>query len=101
MAETFRYTLVEEARLLFSSITQKSAPKLQGGRQAAPKFSGTFGIGEKDFKAIVDLEVKAITSELGEFSGNPSDYYLACTSGEQAAKRVEQKAELDCHRCPP
>lgn len=94
MAETYRYTLAEEARLLFSSITQKSAPK--GVQNATPKFSGTFGIGKADFDTIVKLEVEAITSEMGEFSGDPGDYYLACTSGEQAARRVEQKAELDC-----
>lgn len=98
MAETFRYTLNEEARLIYSSITQKSAPK--GVMGAAPKFSATFGIGKEDFDAIVKLEVEAIKSEMGEFSGNPGEYYLACTSGESAAKRALQKAELDARGKP-
>jgi hypothetical protein len=93
MAETFRYTLSKEARLIFSSITQKSAPR--GVQNAVPKFSGTFGIEQEDFDAIVKLEVEAIKSEMGEFSGNPAEYYLACTSGESAAKRCLAKAELD------
>lgn len=93
MAEKFRYTLAKPARLLFSSITQKSAPRTIQG--ATPKFSGTFGIEQEDFDAIVKLEVAAIKSEMGQFSGNPNDYYLACTSGETAAKRVLAKAELD------
>lgn len=93
MADKFRYTLAKEARLLHSSITQKSAPRSVQG--ATPKFSGTFGICEEDFKAIVDLEVQAIKSEMGSFTGNPGDYYLACTSGETAAKRTLAKAELD------
>ena len=95
MAETFRYTLEEEARLIFSSITEKSAPRLPNGQTAPAKYSATFGIGKKDFDAIVKVEVDAIKSEMGEFSGNPGEYYLACTSGEAAAKRVLQKAELD------
>lgn len=98
MADTFRYALTKEARLLFSSITQKSAPK--GVQGATPKFSGTFGISKEDFDAIVKLEVDAIKSEMGEFSGNPNEYYLACTSGETAAKRVLAKAELDARGKP-
>ena len=54
MAETFRYTLKEEARLLFSSITEKSAPR--NVANATPKFSGTFGIGKADFDEIVKLD---------------------------------------------
>ena len=98
MAETFRYTLDKEARLIFSSITQKSAPR--GVPGATPKFSATFGIEKEDFDAIVKLEVEAIKSELGEFSGNPGEYYLACTSGEAAAKRALQKADLDARGKP-
>jgi hypothetical protein len=93
MAEKFRYTLAKPARLLFSSITEKSAPRNVPG--AKPKFSGTFGIEKEDFDAIVTLEVQAIKSEMGSFSGNPNDYYLACTSGETAAKRTLAKAALD------
>ena len=93
MAATFPYALVSEARLLFSSITQKSAPR--GIMGAVPKFSGTFGISKEDFDAIVKLEVEAIKTECGDFSGNPNEYYLACTSGETAAKRVLAKADLD------
>jgi len=39
--------------------------------------------------------VQSITAELGSFSGNPADYYLACMSGITAGKRAIQKAELD------
>jgi hypothetical protein len=75
MAETHRYTLIKPARLLFSSITAKSAPRnIQG---AMPKFSGTFGIEKEDFDKIVAIMVQGIKEELGSFSGNPNDYYLA------------------------
>lgn len=93
MAETYRYTLVKPARLLFSSITAKSAPRNING--AVPKFSGTFGIEKEDFDAIVEIMVKGIKAELGSFSGNPNDYYLACMSGTTAGKRAIAKAELD------
>lgn len=93
MAETYRYTLIKPARLLFSSITAKSAPRNVQG--AVPKFSGTFGLEKEDFDAIVELMVKGIKAELGSFSGNPGDYYLACMSGATAGKRAIQKAELD------
>lgn len=92
MAETHRYTLVKPARLLYSSITAKSAPR--GVQNATPKFSGTFGIEQEDFDAIVQIMVKAITGELGTFT-NPGDYYLAVMSGATAGKRALQKAELD------
>jgi len=98
MAETFRYTLTEEARLIYSSITEKSAPR--GVANATPKYSATFGVSKTDFDAIVKLEVEAIKSEMGEFSGNPGEYYLACTSGESAAKRALAKAELDARGKP-
>lgn len=93
MAETYRYTLIKPARLLFSSITAKSAPRNING--AVPKFSGTFGIEKEDFDAIVEIMVKGIKAELGSFSGNPNDYYLACMSGTTAGKRAIAKAELD------
>ena len=99
MAETFRYTLKKEARLLFSNITAKSAPRGVAG--AAEKYSGTFGIEKEDFDEIVKLEIQAITSELGEFSGNARDYYLACISGEAAAKRVLDAAELNARGKSP
>lgn len=93
MAEAYRYTLIKPARLLFSSITAKSAPRnIQG---ATPKFSGTFGIEKEDFDAIVAIMVQGIKEELGSFSGNPNDYYLACMSGVTAGKRAIAKAELD------
>jgi hypothetical protein len=93
MAEITRFTLVKPARLLYSSITQKSAPKHVQGAQ--PKFSATFGIEDEDFKAIVEIMVNSIKSELGTFSGNPGDYYLAAMSGVTAGKRAIAKAELD------
>lgn len=93
MAETYRYTLVKPARLLYSSITSKSAPRNVANAQ--PKFSGTFGIEKEDFDAIVEIMVKAIKAELGSFS-NPGDYYLACMSGATAGKRALEKAEFDC-----
>lgn len=93
MSETYRYTLVKPARLLFSSITAKSAPR--GVQNATPKFSGTFGIEKEDFDPLVELMVQGITAELGSFSGNPNDYYLACMSGVTAGKRAIAKAELD------
>lgn len=93
MAETHRYTLIKPARLLYSSITAKSAPRAV--QNAVPKFSGTFGIEKEDFDAIVEIMVKGIKGELGSFSGNPGDYYLACMSGTTAGNRTLQKAELD------
>lgn len=93
MAETSRYTLTKRSRLLYSSITAKSAPRDVMG--AIPKYSGTFGIEEEDFKAIVDIMVAAIKSETGGFT-NPNDYFLACQSGKTAGKRAIQSAELKC-----
>lgn len=92
MADTHRYTLVKPARLLFSSITAKSAPR--GVQNATPKFSGTFGLEKEDFDAIVQIMVDGIKAELGSFT-NPGDYYLACMSGTTAGKRALAKAELD------
>jgi hypothetical protein len=97
MAEKYRYRCEKSARLLYASITQKSAPR--NVANAEPKFSGTFGIQKEDFDAIVKLEVEAIKSETGGFT-NPNDYYLACTSGETAAKRVLAKAALDAQGKP-
>lgn len=99
MAETIRYTLVKPARLLYSSITAKSAPR--GVQNATPKFSATFGLEEEDFKAIVQIMVDGIKSELGTFSGNPADYYLAAMSGVTAGKRAIAKAELDAQGKTP
>lgn len=93
MAEKLRYTCQEPATLLFSSITQKSAPRTV--QNATPKYSGTFGIGKTDLDDIVPIMVQCIQSETGGFTGNPEDYYLACMSGTTAAKRVRAKAELD------
>jgi len=98
MAETHRYTLVKPARLLFSSITTKSAPR--GVANATPKFSGTFGLEKEDFDAIVEIMVRAITAELGSFT-TPTDYYLACSSGTTAGKRAIMKAELDAQGKSP
>ena len=92
MAETIRYTLIKPARLLYSSIAAKSAPRNVQG--AVPKFSGTFGIEDEDFKKIVEIMVQAIKSETGGFT-SPADYYLACQSGKTAGNRAKQKAELD------
>jgi hypothetical protein len=99
MAETHRYTLVKPARLLYSSVTAKSAPR--GVMNATPKFSGTFGIEKEDFDAIVQSMVSGITAEMGSFSGNPNDYYLACMSGTTAANRAIQKADLDAQGKSP
>lgn len=93
MADTHRYTLVKPARLLYSSITAKSAPR--NVQNAVPKFSGSFGIEKEDFDAIVLIMVNALKAELGSFSDNPGDYYLACMSGVTAGKRAIAKAELD------
>lgn len=95
MAETFRYTCQKPARLLFSSITAKSAPRSVAN--AVPKFSGTFGIEQVDFDECVKLMVAAIKSETGGWT-NPADYYLACQSGKTAGKRVLTKAEFDCQK---
>lgn len=99
MAETVRYTLIKPARLLFSSITAKSAPRVAQGT-ATPKFSGTFGIEKEDFDPIVQIMVDAIKAELGAFT-NPGDYYLACMSGMTAGKRAMQKAEFDAQGKTP
>lgn len=98
MAENTRFTLVKPARLLYSSITQKSAPKNVPG--AVPKFSATFGIETEDFNQIVQIMVDGIKAELGSFSGNPGDYYLAAMSGVTAGKRAIAKAELDAQGKP-
>jgi hypothetical protein len=92
MADTFRYTLEKPGRLLFSSVTQKSAPR--DVPNAQPKFSATVGIEELDFKKIVDIMVQAIKGELGSFSGNPNDYYLSCMGGKRAGERAIQSAQL-------
>ena len=92
MAEKFPYLFNEPATLLYSSITQKSAPP---GTNAEPRYSATFGVGKVDFDNLLPIMVQAITSECGAFSGNPQEYYLACMSGKMAAGRVRQKAALD------
>jgi len=92
MADTTRYTLIKPARLLFSSITAKSAPRNATG--AVPKFSGTFGIEAEDMEKIVEIMVNAIKAETGGFT-SPPDYFLACQSGKTAGKRALMKAELD------
>lgn len=99
MADTHRYTLVKPARLLYSSITQASAPRVEQG-VATPKFSGTFGIEQDDFEPIVRIMVDAIKAELGSFSGNPADYYLACMSGATAGKRAIEAAEFKAQGKP-
>lgn len=93
MADNIRHTLTKESRLIYSSITQKSAPRNVAG--AEPKFSATFGLCKEDFDLIIPLMVQAIQSETGSFSGNPNDYFLACMSGQMAAQRVRQSAELN------
>jgi len=98
MAEKFRYTCTKPARLLYSNIAVKSAPR--GVANAEPKFSGTFGIEKEDFDAIVKLEVEAIKSETGGFT-KPADYYLACMGGETAAKRVIEAAEFKAQAATP
>lgn len=95
MAETYRYTLIKPARLLYSSITEKSAPR--DVANAVPKYSGTFGIEQEDLAKIIDIMVAAIQAETGSFS-SPSDYYLACQSGKTAAKRAIAGAELKCQK---
>ena len=99
MAETIRYTLIKPARLLYSSITQKSAPK--GVQNASPKFSATFGLEGEDFQKIVQIMVDAIKSELGSFSGQPGDYYLAAMSGTTTGNRAIAKAQLDAQGKAP
>lgn len=99
MAETHRYTLEKPARLLHSSITQKSAPKVAVGT-VTPKYSGTFGIEKGDFDAIVKIMVDLIRAELGQFT-SPDQYYLACMSGITAGKRAIAKAELDAQGKSP
>ena len=98
MAEKFRYVCQRPARLIYASVTQKSAPVLENGQTAEAKFNGTFGLEEVDYKAIIALEVQAIKSEMGEFSGKASDYYLACTSGKTAADRTIAGAEFKAKR---
>lgn len=93
MADQHRYTLIKPARLLYSSITSKSAPRTVA--TAVPKFSGTFGIEAEDMAAIIDIMVQCIKSETGGFTA-PTDYFLACLSGKTAGLRAMQKAELDC-----
>jgi hypothetical protein len=99
MAEKYRYRCERPARLIFSSVTVKSAPK--GIANAELKYNGTFGLEEVDYKAIVALEVEAIKSELGSFSGKAGDYYLACTSGKTAADRVIAHAEFQAQGKTP
>lgn len=94
MAEKFRYVCQRPTRLIYASVTQKSAPVLENGQAAEAKFNGTFGLEEVDYKAIIGLEVDAIKSEMGEFSGKADDYYLACTSGKKAAARTLAAAEF-------
>ena len=92
MAETHRFTLTKPARLLYSSITSKSAPK--GVQNATAKFSGTFGLEKEDLDLIIPIMVNAIKGELGSFS-TPDQYYLAASSGKTAAARAIAKGEFD------
>lgn len=93
MAEKIKFVCTKPATLLFSSITQKSAPRTIQG--AEPKFSGTFGLDNDDFQAMLPIMVQCIKSETGGFTGNPADYYLACMGGKTAASRVIQAAEFN------
>ena len=70
MAETYRYTLVKPARLLYSSITAKSAPR--SVQNAVPKFSGSFGIEKEDFDAIVLIMVNALKAGQLALSNAPT-----------------------------
>ena len=99
MADMYRYTLEEPARLLYSNIVEKSAPP--GISDAKPRYSGTFGVSEKDFEKIRALMVDAIKSTLGTFSGNPADYYLPCLSGKAMADRTIQTAEFKARGLDP
>lgn len=92
MVEKVRYTLQKPARLIYASLVKPSAPV---GYNAEPKYNGTFGIDDIDFKAIVEIMINGLKKELGSFSGNPNDYYLACQSGATAAKRTLAKADFD------
>lgn len=91
--ELFKYSCVKPAKLIFSNITEMSAPA--NIPDAKKRFSGTFGVEEEDFKALVAQMVEAIKGVTGSFSGNPADYYLPCLSGKQMGARAIQKAELD------
>lgn len=93
MADTIKFTCTKETRLLFASITEKSAPPTV--QNAVPKFSGVFGLGAEDYALIVPLEVQAILSETGTPFTNANDYYLACMSGAMAAARVRATAQLN------
>lgn len=99
MTDMYRYTCEEPARLIFSNIVVKSAPKVASG-DAKARYSGTFGIGEKDFDAIRKMMVEAVKSVTGEF-GNPQDYYLPCLSGKAMAERTMLKAEFDARGLKP
>lgn len=98
MTDMYRYTLEEPARLIFANIVEKSAPP---GIDAKPRYSGTFGITEKDFENIRKQMVEAIKSTLGSFSGSPSDYYLPCLSGKAMADRAIQTAEFKARGLDP
>lgn len=93
-----QYDCKEPARLIFSSLAEKSAPK--GNYNIEPSFGATFGIEKVDFDAIVKIMVELITAEMGSFSGKGSDYYLACMSSETAVKRALQKADFDAQGKP-
>lgn len=97
MADDVFYALQKPTRLLFSSITVKSAPR--DVANAVPKFSGTFGIEKEDLDAIVEIMVRALKAETGGFT-NPADYALACMSGNTAANRALQTAELKAQNKP-
>lgn len=97
--ELFKYSCIKPARLIFSNVTEMSAPA--NIPDAKKRFSGTFGIEEEDFKNIVAVMVQAIKAVTGSFSGNPSDYYLPCLSGKQMGQRAIQKAELDARGKSP
>lgn len=99
MADMFRYTCEEPARLIFANIVTKSAPP--NVPDAKPNYSATFGITEKDFENIRKHMVDAIKSTIGSFSGNPADYYLPCLSGKAMADRTMQTAELNARGLDP
>lgn len=93
MVELYRYTLAKEARSLYMSIAEMSAPTLENGQKGELKFSGTWGISKEDLDAIIPIMVNAIKVETGGFT-TPPDYFLAAMSGKTAAKRVRDTAEF-------
>lgn len=86
------HTLRSPARALYCNVVQASRPRTIA--EAKTKYNVTLGIEDpEDSTAIFRLIQEAITERFGSFTG-PDDYQLSVSSGEKAAAKAIQAAEI-------